>query len=301
MFGGLPHVQQKRREVQLQRVAQLFDGHGWLQIHRVIAAKFFIIDQIAEGRLFPAKWTAFFRSHLQGAEFQREGIDHYQPPHGRLPDVQQKFDGLQGLQGADQSRQNPQHPTGGAVGYLVDRRWLGKQTAVAGGTAGGVEKADLAFEAVDAAVNQGFAAQKAGVVEQVSGRVIIGSVDDDIVIRNDLPGVAGADGFRMHPEVGIRIEGLQAAGEDLRFGKAEIRRGKLNLALQVAFFDPVEIRNADGTDAGPGQVEGGGSAQTAGPDDQYPGLQQFLLPFPPDFGKEQVARIAMCVKAAQFS
>ena len=56
-----------------------------------------------------------------------------------------------------------------------------------------------------------------------------------------------------------------------------------DLALQVAEVDGVEVDDADGADAGRGQVHRHRRAEPAGADAQHLGGLQLLLPLHPDF------------------
>ena len=65
-----------------------------------------------------------------------------------------------------------------------------------------------------------------------------------------------------------------------------------HLALQVGRIHHVVIDQADAPDAGRGQVQRHRRAQPAGADHQHGGGLQLALPFQPDLGDQQVARVA---------
>src|SRR5262245_2040395 len=65
-----------------------------------------------------------------------------------------------------------------------------------------------------------------------------------------------------------------------------------DLALQVCLVDDVRVDDAEGADACGGEVERGGRAEPARPDQEDPGLQQLQLAFLADLGDQQVAAVA---------
>ena len=79
-------------------------------------------------------------------------------------------------------------------------------------------------------------------------------------------------------------------GVDLEL--ADGRGGVDDLALQVAGVDNVEVDQAEGADAGGGEIERERRAQAAGADaEDFRGLQ-LLLALHAHFGQDEVARVA---------
>ena len=72
-----------------------------------------------------------------------------------------------------------------------------------------------------------------------------------------------------------------------------------DLPLQVAGVDDVEVDQADGADAGCGEVESQRGAEAAGADAEHLGCLELLLAFHADFGQDQVARVAGDLVVAQ--
>ena len=66
-----------------------------------------------------------------------------------------------------------------------------------------------------------------------------------------------------------------------------------DLALQVGQIDDVEVDDADGADAGGGEVERHRRAEAAGADAQHPRRLQLALPFEADLGEDQVPAVAL--------
>ena len=90
-------------------------------------------------------------------------------------------------------------------------------------------------------------------------------------------------------------EGIQALEHDLGGVDLELAdgRGRVNdLALQVAGVDDVEVDQADGADAGSGEVERERRAESAGADAEDLRGLQLLLALHAHLGQDQVARVA---------
>ena len=68
-----------------------------------------------------------------------------------------------------------------------------------------------------------------------------------------------------------------------------------DLALQVRLVDDVHVDDADGADAGGGQVQRGRRAEAAGAEQQHLGVEQLQLALLADLGQEQVALVAVAL------
>ena len=73
-----------------------------------------------------------------------------------------------------------------------------------------------------------------------------------------------------------------------------------DLALQIRFVHGVELDDAQGSDAGGGQVEQRRAAQTAGTDHQHTGVLQPFLTVHPDVGNDQVTAVTPYLLDGQF-
>ena len=72
-----------------------------------------------------------------------------------------------------------------------------------------------------------------------------------------------------------------------------------DLALEVADVDDIEVDDADGPDAGRGEVERRRRAEAAGADEQRLRAQQLRLALGADLGDEQVAAVALLLVRGQ--
>ena len=73
-----------------------------------------------------------------------------------------------------------------------------------------------------------------------------------------------------------------------------------DLPLEVGQVDDVPVHQADGADAGCGQIETGRRSQSAGADEQYFGLAQLELAFAADVLQDDVAAVAFDLLLGQF-
>src|SRR6185312_10622161 len=80
-----------------------------------------------------------------------------------------------------------------ATGNHAGRGRFGIETTIARPAKMGRENAGLAFETENGTVDIRLLEQDAGVVGQVTGREIIGAVDDDIILGDDLHRIFAAE------------------------------------------------------------------------------------------------------------
>src|SRR5947207_4594984 len=103
-----------------------------------------------------------------------------------------QLDRFQRLNNSDQTGNNTEN-TGFGATWNGLRRWrLWEEAAVTGPAKMRRKKRGLSFELVDRAVDVWFPFPNAHVAGKVAGRQIIGAIDYDVVIANQLDGVAPA-------------------------------------------------------------------------------------------------------------
>lgn len=73
-----------------------------------------------------------------------------------------------------------------------------------------------------------------------------------------------------------------------------------DLALQVGLVDLVELGDAEGADAGRGEIEKGRAAQAARADDEDLGVLEPLLPVHADVRDDQVPAVATDLVVGQL-
>ena len=160
-----------------------------------------------------------------------------------------------------------------------------------------MEDRDLALEAVDRAVDDRDPVPHRRVVDEVSGREVVGAVDDHVPAVGEDP----LDVLRVEPllerhDVHVRVERLDRAlrGRDLRLAEP---LGRVDdLALEVRVVDDVGVDDPERPDARGGEVERGRRAEPARADQQDARVEQLLLPLLADLGDQQVARVALALR-----
>ena len=96
----------------------------------------------------------------------------------------------------------------------------------------------------------------------------------------------------MLHDVGVPVQALDRLLGGVDLEHADRVLGVDDLALQIRFVDDVEVDQAEGADAGGGEVEGEGSAEAAGADAEDLRRLELLLAFHADLREDQVARVA---------
>ena len=297
---GLPHIQNDGGSPVVQHRPEFLGCHfvGLLGLSRPgrslrrNAAELLVVDQGLDGGLLSAERALRILAQLQLPELHLQGIVKNQTADQGPPAAQNQLDGFGGLNQSDDSGEDSQDAPLGATGNQSRRRRLRIEAAVAG-TLAGVEHRRLALEPEDAPVDVGLVQQNAGVVHQVAGGEVVGSVDHDVVSGNDVQGVVGRQhGFvGLHPDVGIDIQDLLPGGVQL--GTTHVLGAVNDLPLQVAEIDGVEVDQPQLPDAGGRKIEAQRSPQAPGPHQQDAGGLQLLLALHADFGHDEVPAVAL--------
>ena len=90
----------------------------------------------------------------------------------------------------------------------------------------------------------------------------------------------------------VRVEAGERAGGALGLRPADLGGGVQDLALEVGEADRVVVDDAEGADAGGGEVEERRAAEAAGPDDEHAGGAEALLAGAADLVQHDVAGVA---------
>ena len=230
-------------------------------------------------------------AQAQFAEAHRQGIDQQQAADERIAGAENQLDDLGGLDYAKQSRQNAEHAAFGAGRHQAGRRRLGIEAAIAGAVFGGEDRG-LPFEAENRRINIGFAAEHAGIVDEIARGEIVGAIGNDVEVAKDFQGVfAGKPGFKR-AQVDVRIDGRQLLRGRLQLGTANVAGGVDHLALEIGVVHHVKIDEAERANTGGGQVECKRRAESAGADAQHARRLEFELSAHAHLGHDQMARVA---------
>jgi hypothetical protein len=129
-------------------------------------------------------------------------------------------------------------------------------------------------------------------VHGIAGGEVVGAVGHQVVALDHGGGVVRVDLQLVALDLDLGIERVGALHGAFGLGLADPAGGVGDLAVQVGEVDPVVVDDAQGPDAGGGQVEHQGRAQAAGTDQQHLGIEQPGLADPADLGQHDVAGIA---------
>ena len=109
----------------------------------------------------------------------------------------------------------------------------------------GPEHAGLAVEAVDGAPHVRLALEHAGVVDQVAGGEVVGAVDHQVVVPDQLAGVLRRQPGLVQGDLHVRVDLGDLVAGALQLGAADVGGAVDDLPLQVGGVDDVEVDQAE--------------------------------------------------------
>ncbi len=162
-----------------------------------------------------------------------------------------------------------------------------------------LEGRDIAVEGADGAEHQCALGEITGIGDEVAGFRVVGAVGDDVVAADDGRGVVGVETrlYRLHGDMRIESASHVPRAEHLRF--ADMVGVVGDLALQVVERDAVVVDDADGADAGRGEIQDQRRAETAGAHDEHARAFQFLLALAADLLQHEMALVALDLRRRQ--
>src|SRR5262249_7949167 len=154
--------------------------------------------------------------------------------------AENQLDRLRRLNHADQAGQDSKHSAFGTRRHRARRGRLGIKAAVAGTPSCG-EDACLTFEAKDRSIYVCLAVQHASVVDQVSGRKVVGSVDDDVKVTNDVECISARQAALEAAYVDARVDRRDPLGRGVQFFAPYVRSAMDHLPLEVSYVNNIEV------------------------------------------------------------
>ena len=130
------------------------------------------------------------------------------------------------------------------------------------------------------------------IIDQEFCRKIICSVDDEIVIPDDIHDVFGCDEFTICINFYIRVDCLHRFFCRFYFRLTKVCRCMDDLSLKIGKIHFIGICNSDGSNSGCCQIHGCRCSESAGSNDQYTGIQELFLSLCTNFFENDVAGIA---------
>src|SRR5438034_1237029 len=105
------------------------------------------------------------------------------------------------------------------------------------------KKRRLSFELMNRSVDVWFPFPNAHVARKVTCRQIIRAIDYDVVIANQLDGVASAQSCRVGLDQDRGVDGKQAGARRIGFSAANVARSMQELPVKIAEINRVLIHN----------------------------------------------------------
>ncbi len=224
----------------------------------------------------------------EGAGGHGERVEVEETPDERLAETGEELDGFGGLECSDETGDCAEDAGFGAGGDGAWGRRGGEHAAVAGATGGGVEDGELAFEAMDGAVDVRDAAPCGDIAAEVARGEVVSAVEDEIAAVGEVHGVGGAEAVVDDGDAKGGVEGLEAGGGGGGFGLAGIGFGEEDLALEIGEGDDIVVDDDEVADAGGGEVEEGWAAETASAETEDGGAGEFILGFGAEAGEGEL-------------
>src|SRR6185369_14420510 len=297
VFVRLAHVDDFDAELRFfERLLHFVDSHfvgvlrGRLRLGRD-AAEHLVIDELGDRRIFATDRALYVATQLELAKLHVERIEQEQTSDQRTPFTQRELQYLRRLNAADDPRQHAQHTAFRATGHHSRWRRFGIKAAIARPADMRGEDAGLTFKTKDGAVNIRLFEQHAGIVGQVARREIVRSINNDVVVLDDLDRVFAREARVMKDDVDPGVDAVDGFLRRLRFGPADVGVGVKDLALEIGVIDGIKINNAEFANAGGCQIHGDGRAEAARPDAEDARGTDLLLAGQTDFRKDQVPRV----------
>src|SRR4029077_7195954 len=151
----------------------------------------------------------------------------------------------------------------------------------------------LSFELVDRAVDVWFPFPNTHVAGKVTRGQIVGTIDYDVVIADQLDSVAGGQSCRVGLDDDRWVDGKQTCARRIGFLAANVVRSMQELPVKIAKINRVLIPDSESADAGGGEIKRCWRTQPAGADAQYPRFLQSALTLFADLRKIDLARVTL--------
>src|SRR5581483_8267721 len=196
---------------------------------------------------------------------------------------------FEGLESAKHAGYRPQYTRFGAVANNSVACRFRPYTAQAGRA--GANDLQLSLVLIYACKNNWFAELHAAVVEQELRREVIGAINYEIVLTDQVRSVFAGEAVCVAPDVNIRVQRAHAIGCQFCFRLADIRERIHCLTVQVRGFQTIPINKTQPADASASQVADDGYTEAAAADHEYTTGAEFCLTGGTDFLQRHLARV----------
>jgi hypothetical protein len=140
----------------------------------------------------------------------------------------------------------------------------------------------------------------ARVAHEIAGREVVGAVQHEVVVGDDVEGVRLVEAVGVLHDLRARADRAHRVGGRRGLGAADVRHPVHDLALQVGGVDDVVVDHADRAHAGGREVQQRRRAQPPGTHDQHPRGPQPSLPVAADVGQQQVPGVPRALRRREL-
>src|SRR5690348_329615 len=254
--------------------------HGHLRSH---SAELIVVDELSD-LVRPARRAIRVLAKPNGSKAHAQRVDQQQPANEWLAHTENELDAFRGLDRTDEPRQNAEHTTFRAARHESWRRRFGEETAIARSLLER-EHRGLPFEPEDRSIHVGLAEQDARIVREVASRKVVGAVDHDVVITNDVERVLGGQACLVGLDMHMWIHVANALDGRFELRTADILRPVQHLPLEIRDIDDIEVHETERANARCREIQRERRAKAAGTDEQNAAGLELSLTIDPDIGK----------------
>ena len=250
-----------------------------------------VVYEMVDGGVLSADGALRIVLGVDGAELHLLGIEGEQAVGEQAAHAGEVFQRLGCLYGAEHAGYGSQYAclrTGGygsCWGRFLEHASITRRAGQMG------ER--LTLEAQYAAVGEGLASHDAGIVDEELHGEVVGAVNDEVILPDDVEGIGGVEELVVGVNSHIGVDGEYLLLGTVHLGTAYVAREVDDLTLQVAQVHHVGVDYAYGAYACCRKIERHGGSQSACTHDEHTRLHYLLLPLNAHVLKQYVARIAL--------
>src|ERR1700730_7280637 len=235
------------------------------------AAKLLVVNQFMNSGVLATDRAIRILAHLEFTKPHFQSIETDQPPDERLTNPKDQLRCLDRLHHTDHSGQYPKHPALGTTGNHSRWRRLWKHTPITGTAEVWGKNGALTIKPENRSVDVRLLRQNTNVVGKVPGRKIIGTIDNKVIIFDQLHRVVATENTVVQVDLHIRVNRLDSVLSRIELLSANVAGAVKNLALQIRKIDNVRIDQSHSSNSGCRQVKRDRGAESSGTDTQNGG------------------------------
>ena len=176
--------------------------------------------------------------------------------------------------------------------YCVLRRRIFKYTSITWSFSWNIGH-KLAFETDDSCMREWFLCHDTGIIDQEFCRKVIGSVNNKVVVFDDIHDILGCDELAVCIYFDIRIDCLHGFFCRLYFCFSKVCCCMDNLSLKIGKINFIRIGNSDRSYTCCRQIHSCRCSKSTCPNNQYTGVQEFFLSFGTNLFEDDMTGITL--------